>query len=181
MKLLLISSSGRVNSNSECLGKKVLKNLQFDEINLLNYSVDDVLDKREHKIWQKTSDDYYKIIDLFVKADLVVLSSPIYWYNVSSRLSRFIERISETLHTDPDFKAKISHKKVVLVIIGGDAPLDKGKVIIQRFRYICEFLNLDLVATVIGCANRSLEVISDENAMLTAQNVNQKILEMLDN
>lgn len=84
-------------------------------------------------------------------------------------------------YTDPDFKAKISHKKVVLVIVGGDAPLDKGKVIIQRFRYICEFLNLDLVATVIGCANRSLEVISDENAMLTAQNVNQEILEMLDN
>lgn len=108
----------------------MLKNLKFDEINLLNYSVDDVLDKREHKIWQKTSDDYYKIIDLFVKADLVVLSSPIYWYDVSSRLSRFIERISETLHIDPDFKAKISHKKIVLVIVGGDTPLDKGKVII---------------------------------------------------
>jgi len=164
-------------SNSEYLATKVLDGIKYDEIWLADMKIADVKDFRFSESWPRQKDDYYVVFKQFKHADIVVFSTPIYWYGISSLLKTFIDRWSESLKTDPEFRQTAKHKKIVLVLVGGDNPREKGQIIIEQFKYICEFLGMDLYATVIGEANRSLEIKMDLKALDDAKKINQIIKE----
>lgn len=73
----------------------------------------------------------------------------------------------------------MQEKKIVLIIVGGDNPVVKGQIIIDQFKYICEFLGMKLIVSVIGEANRPDTISNDPNALYEAKKANI-ILKKLD-
>ncbi|WP_260353136.1 flavodoxin family protein [Lactiplantibacillus paraplantarum] len=172
-KFLLISASTHVLSNSTILAKAVLSGLNYQEIKLNNVKIFDVKDLRFSPSWPRQNDDYYQIVERLKDTDIIVLSTPIYWYGIAATLKRLIERWSESLKTDTDFRQAVQGKQIVLIIVGGDNPVVKGQIIIDQFNYICEFLGMKLIASVIGEANRPGTICEDLNALTEARNVNR--------
>jgi len=164
-----------MKSNSEYLATKVLDGMNYDELWLADMKIEEVKDFRFSESWPRQKDDYYAVCKQFKHADIVVFSTPIYWYGVSSLLKTFIDRWSESLKTDLEFVQMVKRKKILLVIVGGDNPREKSHVIIEQFKYICDFLEMDLCATVVGEANRPLEIKMDLKALNEAKKVNQMI------
>ena len=172
-KLLLISASTHVQSNSTILAKTVLSGLNYQEIKLNNVKIFDVNDFRFSPSWPRQNDDYYQIIERLKGTDIIVFSTPIYWYGIAAILKRLVERWSESLKTDVDFRQTMQGKQIILIIVGGDEPVVKGQIIIDQFNYICEFLGMKLVASVIGEANRPGTIHKDLNALAEARNINR--------
>lgn len=176
--MLLINGSSRENSNSVYLARQVLSEIQYTEINLKNYDISPIIDKRHDKhgfVDVDMTDDYNKIIKKFIESDTVVFSSPIYWYTVSSQLKLFIDRFSESLRIIEDFKEKLVGKNIYLVLVGGDQPREKGQIIIKQFEYICGFFPMNFKDSIIGEAKHPMTIIEDQKALKDAFELNKKI------
>lgn len=171
-KVLLINSSTRKISNSRLLAYKVLEGIIFNEVNLRNYCVNEVKDFRSSEYWPCQNDDYYKIIKLLINSDIIVFSTPIYWYGISGLLKNFIDRWSESLKTNTFFRKKMGMKSFVLVLVGGDNPLKKASIIKKQFQYIAEFFNAKFIDCVIGQSNTRINVFYDFIALSKAEEVN---------
>lgn len=63
--------------------------------------------------FQERNDDYNSIIDRILPHDILIFSTPIYWYSMSGTMKNFIDRWSQTLRDPkyPDFKSKMASKK----------------------------------------------------------------------
>ncbi|UQS83611.1 flavodoxin family protein [Bombilactobacillus thymidiniphilus] len=171
-KILLFNSSTHDPSNSAILAKLVLKGLDYQDINLNNVQIGDVQDFRFASSWPRQDDDYYRISEQLQAADVIVLATPVYWYGVAATLKRFIDRWSESLKVDDNFRAAMQGKQIVLVIVGGDNPIVKGQPIVEQFNYICEFLGMELLTSVIGEANRPNTIQNDSHALSQAEAAN---------
>lgn len=178
-KITLISASSRENSNSRYLSRLLLRDLKYDEIDLRKQQICEIVDHRDDQKWQKTSDDFYGIMKGVEQSELVVLATPIYWYGMSSRLTIFLERWSELLATQKNFRQIMAHKKIILVLVGGDLPRIKGLNIVNQFRYIANFLNLDFWYALIGQGNHEMGILKDHQALEKAQVMNQALKETL--
>ncbi|AXX64471.1 flavodoxin family protein [Bombilactobacillus bombi] len=168
--ILLINSSSRVVSNSEILAKKVLSGIDFDEVFLKENDVKNIQDHRFDKTWPKQVDDYYEICNKLKNAKLIIFSTPIYWYGISSILKDFIDRWSESLKVDNEFRYKMTNKDIALVMVGGDHPRIKGSNIIEQFNYICDFLNMNFIFSLIGEADSPGSIVKDSIALIDAKN-----------
>ncbi|MGA3278128.1 flavodoxin family protein [Lactiplantibacillus pentosus] len=169
---MLISASTHVPSNSTLLAKLVLKGLVHQEVNLNDVKIFDVQDFRFAPNWPRQNDDYYGIIEQLKEAKIIVFATPIYWYGIPAILKSFIDRWSESLKVDTNFREAMQGKKIVLIIVGGDDPVVKGQVIIDQFKYICEFLGMKLIVSVVGEANRPDTISNDPNALYEAKRAN---------
>lgn len=176
MKTLLINAANHEGSNSTALAKIVLQDLTYKKMMLNNLKIDDIEDHRFDDGWSiRKNDDFYEAMDSFFESDLILMSSPIYWYSISARLSRFIERWSESLKQEKNFRNMMATKKLMLVLVGGDNPRTKAIPIIQQFEYITDFSNIDLYDVIIGCANRPGTIMNDSVAINKAKALNNQL------
>ncbi|MCU6429720.1 flavodoxin family protein [Lacticaseibacillus paracasei] len=176
MKIILINASNQKRSNAVILAKIVLQDFVYEEVELSHLKIKDVEDHRFDDGWTiRENDDFYELMNLVFESDLVVMSSPIYWYSVSARLSRFIERWSESLNQKKNFRSVMGTKKLILVLAGGDHPQIKAKPIIKQFEYIADFSNIEFYDAVIGCANRPGTVLDDVVSINQANALNQHL------
>lgn len=176
MKFLHIDGSSREDGNASTLAKYLLQDLPFEEIALRDYQIQLITDERHSEQgFVPLGDDYDRLLPTFLEADYVVFSSPIYWYGLSAQLKAFIDRWSESMRIVSDFQAKIKHKKVFLIIVGGDDPYRKGLPTVQQFEYIAEFLELDLQGHLIGIGNKPDDILQDHIALDQAKQINQQL------
>ncbi|WP_400246653.1 flavodoxin family protein [Niallia sp. JL1B1071] len=62
--------------------------------------------------FQTRTDDYNAIIDLVLAHDILIFSTPIYWFSMSGLMKNFIDRWSHFLRdvNYPDFQEKMAAK-----------------------------------------------------------------------
>lgn len=98
--VLIISSSPRINGNSDTLcrefergAKEAGHNVKY--INLvekkINYCLACYACTNTGKCFQK--DDFNEILDLALKADVILFATPVYFYSMSGQLKVFIDRL----------------------------------------------------------------------------------------
>ncbi len=125
MQVLAISSSPRREGNSDVLCNQFLKGAkeaghQTEKINLENKEIKPCnacgVCQKEHKcVW---SDDMEEILDCMIKADVIILATPVYFYAMCAQMkllidrcySRFEEMINKKFYfivtsADPEYKA----------------------------------------------------------------------------
>jgi len=89
------------------------------------------------------ADNYPKIL----AADILIFATPIYWWNVSAQTKLFIDRMYALLHKDD--VSNFAGKKVILInCYGGERPNSGPKIVDRMFQDMCQYLKVDLVATV---------------------------------
>lgn len=177
-EVLVLYGSSRASSNTELLTKKAIAGVNVKEVYLREFTIKPIVDGRhaEHG-FDDVDDDYNTIIKQVEQSDIILFSTPIYWYSMSGLMKNFVDRWSQTLRDPkfPDFKENMSRKKAYVLAIGGDQPRIKGLALIDQFRWIFEFVGMSFGGYIIGQGNKPNEVLQDEVALLSAKKLNEEL------
>ncbi|WP_164217031.1 flavodoxin family protein [Virgibacillus sp. YIM 98842] len=171
MKIAVIHGSTRLNGNTEYLTYQAIPKEKGTHIFLRDYNIEPIVDERHSEEgFPEVNDDHEKLIDLMLEHDVLVFSTPIYWYGMSGPLKTYIDRWSQIMR-DPDythFRGELGKKKAYLIAVGGDHPKVKGLPLVQQFNYICQFYGMRFEDYVIGEARKPGEIRNDEAALKAA-------------
>lgn len=102
---------------------------------------------RQHDGACVQKDDMSSLYPAIKNADLIVLSTPVYWWGVSAQLKLFVDRWF-ALNGIP-----FAGKKLAVIAVGADPDMSiQHDLIRSQFRAICEFLKMDFTAYIPGSA-----------------------------
>ncbi|MBN6889461.1 multimeric flavodoxin WrbA [Cytobacillus horneckiae] len=178
MSIAVIYGGSRSQGNAEILTKTVIHDLNVKEIYLKEYRMEPITDGR-HDVegFQEVADDYDKVIDQMLSHDIIIFSTPIYWYSMTGTMKNFIDRWSQTLRDSnrPYFKEQLSKKKAYVIAVGGDQPSIKGLPMIQQFQYIFDFVGISFEGYIIGHGNKPGDILNDEKALIEAEQLRKKL------
>jgi multimeric flavodoxin WrbA len=178
MKITTFIGSSRKDSNSELLADFVTKDIKYHKIYLRNLSIQPIHDLRHDEGgFQLVDDDYDTIIHAFLQSDLIIFSTPIYWYSMSGMMKNMIDRLSQAIRDKrfPHFKEHLQSIEAIVVAVGGDNPTIKGLPLIQQFQYIFDFLNIRFSTYILGESNRPGDILQDQQALSQAHLLNKQL------
>ena len=133
-RILIISGSPRLHGNSDILGDEFKRGAleaghEVEKINLcakkINYCLGCGVCNATGKCVQK--DDMAEILQKMIKADVIVLASPVYFYAMNGEMKTFIDR------TVPQY-TKISDKDFYFIITAADTIQKNMDKVIEGFR-----------------------------------------------
>ncbi|MDP1392584.1 flavodoxin family protein [Lysinibacillus capsici] len=171
MSIAVIYGGNRPDGNVDTLTKLVTQGLMVEEIYLKDFLIQPIIDKRHaEEGFSDVNDDYNSIIDRILPHDILIFSTPIYWYSMTGTMKNFIDRWSQTLRDPdyPDFKALMSSKKAYVIAVGGDEPYIKGLPMIQQFQYIFDFIGTTFEGYIVGQGNKPGDIVQDLKALSAA-------------
>jgi multimeric flavodoxin WrbA len=96
-------------------------------------------------------DDMQGLFSPFIEADMVVMASPIYWWNVSAQLKLFIDRLyGLDPETHPGF---FQGKKLVLILTYySEDPNSGAEITLSMFREIAEYTGMPVAGVLRYCS-----------------------------
>lgn len=123
-KVLVISSSPRRQGNSELLCDQFIKGAveahhEVEKVNLNDYQIAPCQACeycRHHDNICHIKDDANLIIDKMIKADVIALASPVYFYSVSAQLKLLIDR---TFAREYEIRESQKQKLAYFIITSG--------------------------------------------------------------
>ena len=126
MKALALIGSPRKEGNSAILADYVLKVLKekgaiIEKIYLDDYyirPIGEVIDNSRIRTDSRNDDDLPKILNKFLQADVIIWSTPIYWFGVSAQMKCFIDRLSSYFNVEPYKQKFINKGHIVLCTYG---------------------------------------------------------------
>ena len=133
-RILIISGSPRLHGNSDILCDEFKRGAleaghEVEKINLgakkINYCLGCGVCNATGKCVQK--DDMAEILQKMIKADVIVLASPVYFYAMNGEMKTFIDR------TVPQY-TKISDKDFYFIITAADTIQKNMDKVIEGFR-----------------------------------------------
>lgn len=176
MTIAVIYGATRKNGNSEILTDYATQGIASEKIHLRDYSIQPIIDMRHSREgFPDINDDYNFIIDRILPHDILIFSTPIYWYSMSGIMKNFIDRWSQTLRDSKyaDFKNQMASKKAFVIAVGGDEPYIKGLPMIQQFKYIFDFLGIEFTGYIIGKGNKPKDIYQDAEALFKAEQLRE--------
>lgn len=178
MSIAVLYGGSRLNGNTETLTKNVIQGLTVEEIYLKDYLIEPIVDKRHaEEGFPEVNDDYNSIINRILPHDIIIFSTPIYWYSMTGTMKNFVDRWSQTLKDPqyPDFKSVMASKKAYVIAVGGDEPYIKGLPMIQQFQHIFDFVGTTFEGYIIGEGNRPDDISQDMKALSAAEQLRIKL------
>lgn len=178
MSIAVIYGGTRADGNTEILTNQVLQGLTADKIYLRDYNIKPIEDRRHlPEGFQRMNDEYDTIIDQMLTHDILVFSTPIYWFGMSGIMKNFIDRWSQTMREPNylDFKNRMSKKQAYVITVGGDKPYLKGLPLIQQFQYIFDFVTLPFEGYLLGKGNKPKDIYEDKKALFAAEQLQKKL------
>ena len=178
MTIAIIYGGSRPNGNTEELTKLATQGLVVEEIYLKEYLIEPITDKRHADAgFPEVNDDYNSIIDRILPHDILIFSTPIYWYSMTGIMKNFIDRWSQTLRDTkyPDFKKQMSQKRAYVIAVGGDNPYIKGLPMIQQFQHIFDFIGVTFEGYILGEGNRPGDIAQDLKALAAAEQLRKEL------
>lgn len=113
-RILIIQGSARSSGHTYDMCQILQSHVKADFIDLkaLNFGDFDY-------DFKNRNDDFLPLIRRFVKDyDTIILASPIYWYNVSSIMKRFLDRLSDCLIVEKDLGRGLKGKSMAVLFCG---------------------------------------------------------------
>ncbi|UNL84551.1 flavodoxin family protein [Priestia koreensis] len=175
--IVVLNGSARKNGNTEQLAALVTKDLDASVIHLADLNIKPIEDKRHtEEGFTPVDDDYNDVIQQVLKADILIFSTPVYWYGMSTAMKTFVDRWSQSLRV-PNlfFKEEMSKKEAYVVTCGGDQPKIKALPLVQQFKYTLDFVGTALTDYIIGEGNQPGDVLNDKAACQKAAMINQQL------
>ncbi|WP_024822705.1 MULTISPECIES: flavodoxin family protein [Aminobacterium] len=104
-------------------------------------------------------DDMSSLYSKVYEADVLVLATPIYWWNISAQLKLFMDRLYAA-----DYE-KLKGKKIFLVMTyGGELPNLGPELVEKMYVDICDWLEMDF-GGVVGACSELLPVAQNQDAL----------------
>jgi len=97
-------------------------------------------------------DDMGRFYPMLEEADVLIFTSPVYWFNLCGQIKQFIDRCYALGGKEPHC---FSQKKLGLVLAHeGDDPYDSGGInAIRSIQDTCSYLGATFAGALYGCAN----------------------------
>ncbi|MGR6897112.1 flavodoxin family protein [Rummeliibacillus sp. TYF-LIM-RU47] len=178
MKITTFIGSSRANGNTEILTDIVTKNVTHRRIYLKDIMIKPIHDLRhDMKGFRPVADDYDQIIEAILESDVLIFSTPVYWYSMTGLMKNMIDRLSQAIRDEryPDLKEHLKTVNAIVVTVGGDIPRIKALPLIQQFKYTFDFLSINFSTYIIGQGRRPGDVVKDEQAVAEALLLNEKL------
>lgn len=178
MTIAVIYGGNRPDGNTEMLTKITTQGLVVEEIYLKEHFIKPIIDMRHaEEGFPEVNDDYNSIIDRILPHDILIFSTPIYWYSMTGIMKNFVDRWSQTLKDKkyPDFKKQMAQKRAYVIAVGGDDPYMKGLPMIQQFQHIFGFVGTTFEGYIIGEGNRPGDITQDLQALSGAEHLREKL------
>ncbi|MCT4598805.1 MAG: NAD(P)H-dependent oxidoreductase [Vallitalea sp.] len=117
-------------------------------------------------------DQMQEVYKLLNQVDNIIISSPLYFSELSGKLLSFASRLQtfyvrRYIRKDREFKLK--EKRGILIITGGGDGSPEPA--IERADIIFRHMNAHKVGTILSLQTEKLDVKEDKNAMSTAKNI----------
>lgn len=142
-KILFVNSSPNREGNTYRIGEELLKDKEHEILQMADYRISQygqVFDDDEIKDVLKKIDEY----------DILVIGSPVYWYNVSGMLKTFIDR----LYMLPEAEA-LRGKKLYLFAQGSVPNSDTVKSIEFLASRLSYLMGMELIGVVTDSSDGS--------------------------
>ncbi|GGH37525.1 flavodoxin family protein [Paenibacillus segetis] len=177
MSIAVLHGSTRDGGNTEGLAQLVLDGIPHTEIKLRDKKILPIHDQRHDEGgFDAVDDDYDEIIREVLKHDVLVFTSPVYWYGISGTLKNFIDRWSQSLRDSSyDFKGTIAQKKAYVIVVGGDNPRIKALPLILQLKHTFDFVGLGFEGYIIGKASKPGDIVNDSRAAVEAAWLNDEL------
>lgn len=178
MKILALLGSTRKNGNSQFLTETILEGTDHTIVSLADKQINAIIDERHSEAgFSPVDDDYEEVLDLLLSHDVLIFSTPLYWYGMSGPMKNFFDRWSQYLRDEKlNLKEELTKKKAYVVVTGGSSAKVKGLPLIQQFNYIFEFVNMEFVDYVIGAGVKPGEIKEDKLALEKAKQWREELM-----
>lgn len=182
MKVLSILASPKKNGNTAALLNSFLKgaedegNVILDEIFLTSKNIHpctacDYCQKNDiGKCIIK--DDMQEIYNQIKESDAIIFATPVYWWNMSSYLKIFIDRLYAVMtdENNPPLKGK---KAVLLMTYGGELPNSGPEIVERSIRESSDYLGMNVQCVLGICSSKP--VSSNKEALSKAYELGKQI------
>jgi multimeric flavodoxin WrbA len=101
-------------------------------------------------------DDMQELYQEIQTADVVVLGSPVYMWQMTGQTKILIDRLTAFLK--PNFSSRLDNKKLILVFSQGSSDSDAFKPYFEYTAGLLYYLGFDVLETVIAAGTDKLEV-----------------------
>lgn len=124
MKILFVNGSPNKNGNTASLAENLLKNHDYDTLNLVDYKIGCYGQSLE-------GDQLDEVISKLKESDIIVMGSPVYWHNICGSIRNLLDRCYGVINQG-DFLGK-----TLYFLFQGAAPekwmLEAGEYTMERF------------------------------------------------
>lgn len=173
MGIAVIYGSSRKEGNSAQLADLLVEGFQADKIHLSDYRIEPISDYRHSdEKGPYPDDDYHHVIERVLAQDVLVFTTPIYWYGASGLTKTFIDRWSQSLRENKsEFLAKLGAKTAWVIGIGDDEPRIKGLPLVQQFQHIFDYTGTKFAGYILGAGNKPGDIVHDEIAVAAVEEI----------
>ena len=121
---------------------------QVERINLIEYHIEPCVEclecrHEDHCLCANDRDDANGLIDRLVRADAIVIATPVFCWGFPSHLKALMDRMYCTVgdyDTNPDYTSMLCGKPIGLVVTAGGAEEDNAELLIRAFNAMVQFL-----------------------------------------
>ncbi len=158
LKIAIIQGSSRNNGNTSGLVEQFIDQLGAD----YQPSVYDLnqYDIAPFDYQSRYNDDFRVLFIEILSSDVIVFTSPVYWYAPSAQLKLFLDRISDFLKMEKDLGRQLRGKMAATLSTGYDS--DVADCFPEIFRRTFGYLSLDDLGFVYqSCQKETYQVQSN--------------------
>lgn len=124
MKILFVNGSPNKNGNTASMAENLLKNHNYDTLNLVDYKIGCYGQSLE-------GDQLDEVISKLKESDIIVMGSPVYWHNICGSIRNLLDRFYGLVN-EGDFSGR-----KLYFLFQGAAPekwmLEAGEYTMKRF------------------------------------------------
>jgi multimeric flavodoxin WrbA len=117
-------------------------------------------------------DGYHKVFDAMLRADAIVLATPIWWYGMSAQLKNCLDRmfcyIAASNPGHAEVHRRLMGKRLALVLSAEENNLSARLGIVQQVQELSRYLHYTMVGVVTGIGNATGEAKDDPSRPLEA-------------
>ncbi len=109
-------------------------------------------------------DDAIQILETMIKADLIIFSSPLYFWGLTSQIKAIIDR-SWSLVTNyhmPDHASLIENKRIALLITGGGEFDNNAEPVFTAFDRLVKFYKANKIGELFLGSCKTIETMTNE-------------------
>ncbi|MBA2846682.1 multimeric flavodoxin WrbA [Methanococcus maripaludis] len=183
MKVVAINGSPKKQGNTALLINKILDGAKSNGAEIIQYDIDKMNVngckgcmhcRSEFKCAQK--DDMAEILENLKEADVLVIGSPIYMWQVTGQAKIFLDRLYPVVNAD--FSPRLSNIKTATVYVQANPDESAFAPYIENTNSMLNFLGLNVVESIVnGGVGAPGDVLNHEDTLEQAFNIGKKLTE----
>jgi multimeric flavodoxin WrbA len=173
MRTLFLIGSSRRDGNTETLARRAAEHLPADAeqqwIHLNDVPLPDFRDVRHStRIPPEPTGNEKTLLEATLWATDIVIASPLYWYDVSASVKRYLDYWSGWMYLpETSFKARMRDKTLWVVSVAEER--DQEEHLVGTLARSARYLKMRWGGVLVGHGNRPDDVLNDAPALVGAK------------